>query len=152
MTGDLVYSRGGGSLAYQLGGDSLVYKSDKEPATTGGEIEVAVVSAQSEVGPIQGCGNHHDVVISIDGARGSNAGQASVKFAAAAKTLSIATTSSGCAYPENNPPMTLTVVATQQKQGKVFTTSVLLPNVATGTCQVVVSVGARNVLTGVSAS
>lgn len=152
MTGDLVYAKAGGSLAYKSGGDSLVWKSDKVPTATGGEIEVVIIAAQDEVGPIQGCGNHHNVVVSIDGSHGSNAGQASVKFAAAAKSLSVTTESNGCAYPENNPPMPVTIMALQQSSGVRLTTSGTVPNVATGSFTVTVSVGARGILAGIAST
>lgn len=147
MVGDLCHSKSGPALAHRRTGGPLVYKG---VPPTGGNIVVAVVASQARVGPINGCGNVHNVRVTLDGTSGT--GETSKEFGPGARTIQGATESVGCAYPQNNPPVMLTVVASQQTPARVFTTSASVANVATGSFQVVVSVDAQNVLTGVSAS
>lgn len=147
MLDDLCFSKNSDSLVRKSGGSALVYKAYKPFAP--GNIRVVVASSRFEVGPIESCRNVHSVRVELDGASG--AGEISKEYEAGALTLSGSTMSVGCAYPEENPPVTLTIVASQQDTGKIFVTSVAIPNVATGQYTVVVSVDADNVLTGVRA-
>lgn len=149
MIGDLCHSKNGNALVYKSTVGALVYKSDVQPPTAG-NITVVVVSSQSVVGPIASCGNTHNVAVELDGASGT--GQVSREYAAGARTIPGSTQSSGCAYPEENPPVVLTIAAIQQASGKSFTTTVNIPNVATGAYSVSITVDVDNILTGVTAT
>ena len=144
--GKLCHKYGGSSLAYKRGGGSLIYKA--APVTKPGDIILVLTAAQSEVGPIRSCGNIHSVIVSINGMSG--VGSVSTIVARGTRTLSVTTQSSGCDYPDENPPMQITVVATQQTTGVTKQTAKSISNVATGNISVTINCAADGTLTGVS--
>lgn len=125
MTGSLCRKAGGTALCRKAGGTALVYKG-----VLPGNVVVVVTASRSQVGPINSCGNVHDVKVSLDAADGI--GSVSVSAAPGAASLSGSTESVGCAYPEENPPVTLKVVAVQASTGRSYTASKSIANVATG--------------------
>ena len=147
--GKLVYKDGDGRLAYKAAGDDagqLAYKA--APVVTPGDITVAILSSQDEVGPIKSCGNVHNVRITFGGQTAT--ASVSVVVAAATQTLSGSTASQGCSYPAENPPVALRVAAVQPSTGATATTQITIPNVATGAFLVTVTVDANGWLQSVS--
>ena len=144
--GKLCYKHGGDALAYKHGGDALIYKA--EPVTKPGDIILVLTAAQTEVGPIKSCGNIHSVVIAINGATG--AASLTTTVAKGTQTLSGTTQSSGCAYPDENPPMQITVVAIQPTTGVTKQTNKNVSNVATGSFSIKITCASDGTLTGVS--
>lgn len=146
--GDLCYKKGGTALAYKKGGDALIYKA--APVTKPGDITLVYTASQLEVGPIKSCGNIHTVIIHV----GSNSGEGSLETVVpnVSATISGHTESSGCAYPEENPPITVTVVAIQPSTGVTVQVAKNLANVANyesgGTFTVSVTCDATGKLTG----
>lgn len=146
--GKLCYKHGGDALAYKHGGDALIYKA--APVTKPGDIILVYTASQLEVGPIKSCGNIHKVVIHV----GTNSGEGSLETVVpnVSATISGHTESSGCAYPEENPQITVTVVAIQPTTGVTKQTTKNLSNVANyesgGTFTVSVTCDATGKLTG----
>lgn len=128
--GKLCYNVGtswAGMLVYKNGGSALVYKTEKPPSP--GPVTLIVTSSRSQVGPIDSCGNIHEVTVSVS----SYSGIGSVTLTIQPNTSSVnGTTRTGCSYPEENPSVLLTVVATQPSTSAVFSTSMNIPNVAIG--------------------
>lgn len=154
--GKLVYRASGidaGKLCYKASGadaGKLCYKSAS--VVIGGDITITVVSAYETVGPIQSCGNVHNVRITIDGT--SSDGQVSKTFAAPnqSRSVSVTTQSSGCAYPNENPPMDFRIIAVQPSTGVVKSLSHMVSNVATGSFNILFAVDANKWLTSVEVS
>lgn len=144
--GKLCYKHGGDALAYKHGGDALIYKA--EPVTKPGDIILVLTAAQTEVGPIKSCGNIHSVVIAINGTSG--AASLTTTVSRGTRTLSGTTQSSGCAYPEENPPMQITVVAIQPTTGVSKQTTKSVSNVATGSFSITITCAADGTLTNLS--
>lgn len=142
--GKLCYKHGVDALAYKRGIGSLIYKA----APKAGDITLIITAAQAEVGPIKSCGNTHSVVIAINGTSG--AASLTTTVAKGTQTLSGTTQSSGCAYPNENPPMQLTVVAIQPTPGVTKQTAKSVSNVATGTFSITITCADDGKLTGVS--
>ena len=65
MTGSLCRKAGGTALCRKAGGTALVYKG-----VLPGNVVVVVTASRSQVGPINSCGNVHDVKVSLDAADG----------------------------------------------------------------------------------
>ena len=144
--GKLCHKYGGSSLAYKRGSGSLIYKA--APVTKPGDIILVLTAAQSEVGPIRSCGNIHSVVIAINGASG--AACLTTTVAKGTRTLSGTTQSSGCAYPDENPPMLITVVAIQPTTGVTKQTTKSVSNVATGSFSITITCAADGTLSNLS--
>ena len=144
--GDLCYKKGGTALVYKKGGDALIYKA--APVTKPGDITLIITAAQAEVGPIKSCGNTHSVVIAINGTSG--VASITTTVAKGTQTLSGTTQSTGCAYPNENPPMQLTVVAIQPTPGVTKQTIKSVSNVATGRFSITIKCDDDGTLTGVS--
>ena len=144
--GKLCHKHGGNALAYKRGSGSLIYKA--APVTKPGDIILVLTAAQAEVGPIKSCGNIHSVVIAINGATG--AASLTTTVAKGTQTLSGTTQSSGCAYPDENPPMQITVVAIQPTTGVTKQTNKNVSNVATGSFSIKITCASDGTLTGVS--
>lgn len=142
--GKLCYKHGVDALAYKRGIGSLIYKA----APKAGDITLIITAAQAEVGPIKSCGNIHSVVIAINGTSG--AASLTTTVAKGTQTLSGTTQSSGCAYPNENPPMQLTVVAIQPTTGVTKQTTKSVSNVATGSFSITITCADDGTLTGVS--
>lgn len=132
MTGSLCKKSGGSALCYKYGGNALVFKG-----VLPGDIVVVVTASRSQVGPINTCGNIHDVKVSLG--TSSGLGSVSVSVAPVTASLSGSTESVGCAYPDENPPVTLKVVAVQASTGRSYTTTKSIANVATGSFSVSLS-------------
>ena len=143
--GKLCYNRDSGALVYKHGGDDLVYKT--APAVIPGNIDIIVMASQSEIGPIASCGNAHSVMVYLDNI--SSVGSVSVSVAPQSGRYT-GSTQTGCAYPDENPSVSLSVVAVQQSTGAVANTSVTIPNVAEGAFSISITVNATGLLTGVS--
>lgn len=114
----------------------LVYKGSAKA-----EIEVTVAATQTEVGPIKGCGNIHDVIIdgSADAPHSSmrksyDAGVSVFSISEISCPASISFTcrsrSQGCSYPEDNPPMDFNIVAMNTVSRSVGTVQKHVDNVA----------------------
>ena len=144
--GKLCYKHGGTALAYKRGDGSLIYKA--APVAKPGDIILVLTAAQAEVGPIKSCGNIHSVVIAINGVTG--VASLTTTVAKGTQTLSGTTQSSGCAYPNENPPMQLTVVAIQPTTGVTKQTTKSVSNVATGSFSITITCADDGKLTGVS--
>lgn len=142
MTGSLCRKAGGSALCYKHGGSALVFKG-----VLPGDVVVVVTSSRAQVGPINSCGNIHDVEVTLGNSSGL--GSVSVSVAPVTASLSGSTESVGCAYPEENPPVTLKVVAVQASTGKSYTTTKSIANVATGSFSVSLSWSGKT-LSGVS--
>lgn len=142
MTGSLCYKHGGSALCRKHGGTNLVFKG-----ALPGDVVVIVTSSRSQVGPINTCGNIHDVEVSLG--TSSGLGSVSVSVAPLTASLSGSTESVGCEYPEENPPVTLKVVAVQASTGRSYTTTKSIANVATGSFSVSLSWSGKT-LSGVS--
>lgn len=142
MTGSLCRKAGGSALCYKHGGSALVFKG-----VLPGDVVVVVTSSRAQVGPINSCGNIHDVEVTLGNSSGL--GSVSVSVAPGAASLSGSTESVGCAYPEENPPVTLKVVAVQASTGRSYTTSKSISNVAIGSFSVGLSWSGKT-LAGVS--
>lgn len=132
MTGSLCKKSGGSALCYKYGGNALVFKG-----VLPGDVVVVVTASRSQVGPINTCGNIHDVKVSLG--TSSGLGSVSVSVAPLIASLSGSTESVGCAYPDENPPVTLKVVAVQASTGRSYTTTKSIANVATGSFSVSLS-------------
>lgn len=131
--GKLVYKASGidaGKLCFKSSGNDagkLVYKA--APPVVPGPVTLIVTSSRSQVGPINSCGNTHEVTVSVS----SYSGIGSVALTIQPNTSSVnGTTRTGCAYPEENPPVSLAVVAIQPSTSAAFSTSKQIPNVAEG--------------------
>lgn len=144
--GKLCYKYGGTALAYKRGDGSLIYKA--APVAKPGDIILILTAAQAEVGPIKSCGNIHSVVIAINGTSG--AASLTMTVSRGTQTLSGTTQSSGCAYPDENPPMQITVVAIQPTTGVSKQTNKSVSNVATGSFSIMIVCSTDGTLTGLN--
>lgn len=144
--GKLCHKHGGEALAFKHGGDALIYKA--APVTKPGDIILVLTAAQAEVGPIKSCGKIHKVVIHV----GTNSGEGSLETVVQNTSANYSghTESSGCAYPEENPPITVTVVAIQPSTGVTKQTNKNVSNVATGSFSIKITCASDGTLTGVS--
>ena len=131
--GKLVYKASGsdaGKLCFKSSGSDagkLVYKVEKPPSP--GPVTLIVTSSRSQVGPINSCGNTHEVTVSVS----SYSGIGSVTLTIQPNTSSVnGTTRTGCAFPAENPPVSLAVVAIQPSTSAAFGTTKQIPNVAEG--------------------
>lgn len=152
--GKLIYKSGSGAdagkLCYKASGvdlGKLCYKA--APVVIGGDITITVVSAQAQVGPIETCTNIHDVQITLDGT--SAVAKVSKNFAPASRSVAVAT-ATACAYPSENPPMDMLIVAVQPSTGVVKSASHTVACVATGSFTIAIAVGANGWLTGLGVS
>ena len=160
--GKLCYKHNDGRLCYKGGGNgSLVYKVGGQKT---GDITLEIVATQPQVGPIDSCGNIHNVLINPSGqftqgagsfvVTGSSPGQADCKITVSTKPASVSvsctTESEGCAYPDENPPMSFEVIANQVGVVGVKRTQKSVSNVARGSFTVTVTVGSDGKMTGVS--
>lgn len=147
--GKLCYKHGDGRLAYKHGGDALIYKT--APKTKVGDIDLIVTAAQAQVGPIKGCGNYHPVGVTVNGSSGQPT--VTVTVAKGSRTVSGVTDVRDCAYPQNNPPMQVTIVAVQPSTGVVKQTTKNVSNVANyggqGAFSVSITCSSDGTLTGV---
>lgn len=139
--GRLCHKAGKGSLCFKKGGGALVYKAKPKP----GDVAVTIVSDQSAVGPIKSCGNEHSVLVSPAGTFTEGSGTASVSgsgYGVILMTISVTKapaavevncpTSTGCAYPEENPSMGFAIGAAQRNGGQPKTTRKGVGNVSNG--------------------
>lgn len=147
--GKLCYAHNGGSLACKKSTNDLIFKVGN--GSNPGDILIVVTSEQENIGPISSCGNKHNVTVSISftGSTSSGVKTASITVAPVSGTVQV-TTSTGCAYPAENPPMSLTVCVIQQSTGKVLSVKKSVANVASGSFYSSITVNDKKELTGLS--
>lgn len=146
-TGKLIYHTTTKALCYERSSKALAHSV--EPVVVG-DIVLVLNASQSRVGPIKSCGNEHDVRIVFSGASGI--GSVSLSTSSASKTLAGTTESVGCIYPEENPPVVVSVVAVQAATGATFSAFIPIANVAEGSFSISLTVDANGVLTGMGGS
>lgn len=142
-------------LCYRVNDGCLVFKAAGDDAgklcfKTGYDynITLTAVSSQSKVGPIATCGNVHDVRITLDGM--SVNAKVSKTYTPESRTITGTTQSRGCSYPNENPPVTLYLIAVQPATGVYLTAQVEIENVARGSFTVTLSVDRNGTLTGLT--
>lgn len=142
----LCYKANDGRLAYKASGDDagkLCFKTGYDY-----NITLTAVSSQSKVGPIATCGHVHDVRITLDDV--SDNAKVSKTYTPESRTITGATQSRGCSYPNENPSVTLHLIAVQPATGVYLTAQVEIENVALGSFTVTLSVDRNGTLTGLT--
>lgn len=148
--GKLCYVSGGSALAYNSGESALIYKGEETQTVEYGDITVVVTAEVTKVGPIQGCGNIHDVQLTLNGSTGIGAVSCVVPAASTVLSVTSRSVNPDCAYPAENPSMGFTVIVAQNGNPNTFNVAKSVSNVAEGSFDITLTVGANKMLTGVA--